>query len=233
MLIGTSALSNSFYNNLFFSGSATLGHDPGGTGRWTFCDNLFDQTAITQYGTIDVCHSNAYVEGFPTLASTANSPAVVLSESPAYETGALGSHYYAAGLPLIHAGSRSAAAAGLYDYTVTTDNVVEGTNMVSIGFHYVAEDTNGNPLSTYIPGIPDYIVDANGTGVYSSGDLLDWMNPFAIYDQGRSYGGYYPANVRLGYWKFDNTNTYPNQAGSTPTNNTDRLAATMSARAET
>jgi len=51
---------------------------------------------------------------------------------------------------------------------------------VDIGYHYVATDTNGNPLDTNGDGIPDYIEDANGDGVYDSGDLYNWQNPLRI-----------------------------------------------------
>jgi hypothetical protein len=54
--------------------------------------------------------------------------------------------------------------------------VVEGTNTVSIGYHYVAVDANGNPLNSNGDGIPDYLQDANGNGVYDFGDLGVWQN---------------------------------------------------------
>ena len=79
----------------------------------------------------------------------------------------------------------------------------QGDAWVDIGYQYVATDDYGNPLDTAGTGVPDYIADSNGDGVYDAGDLGNWLNPFFIYDQGVSYGGYYPANVRLGYWKFD------------------------------
>ena len=63
---------------------------------------------------------------------------------------------------------------GLYHFTVTTNNVIEGTNTVSIGFHYVAVDANGNPLDTNEDGIPDYLEDANGNGVVDSGEI-NWQ----------------------------------------------------------
>jgi hypothetical protein len=45
---------------------------------------------------------------------------------------------------------------------MTANNAIEGTNNVSIGFHYVATDAGGNPLDTYWLGIPDYLADSNG-----------------------------------------------------------------------
>ena len=53
--------------------------------------------------------------------------------------------------------------------------MVEGTNIVSIGYHYVATDTNGIPLSTPRDGIPDYIADANGNGLVDAGEI-SWTN---------------------------------------------------------
>jgi hypothetical protein len=96
-----------------------------------------------------------------------------------YQTGALGPFYYPTNggnlSTLIHAGSTSATNLGLYHYTVTTNNVVEGTNTVSIGFHYVAVGTNGLPLDSNGNGIPDYLEDANGNGIYDSGDPGNWL----------------------------------------------------------
>jgi hypothetical protein len=109
---------------------------------------------------MDVTSNNAFV--LTNTLTTNSDHSVVLSNSPAYQTGALGQYYYPANLALIHAGSRTAGAAGLYHYTVTTNNVIEGTNMVSIGFHYIATDSNGNPLETYWQGIADYLADTNG-----------------------------------------------------------------------
>jgi hypothetical protein len=146
---------HTFYNNLFEGGSLTAYHYSSGT--WTFSDNFFDQTIITQYADpMDVASNNAFDTNFDRLLPT-NANDVVLCNSPAYETGALGVYYYPCYLPLIHAGSRPAPSAGLYHYTVTTNNAVEGINQVSIGYHYVATGTNGLPLDSNGDGIPDYL----------------------------------------------------------------------------
>jgi hypothetical protein len=159
------------YNNLLEAGSFTTYHDEGDLGgTWTLCDNFFDQTTISQDGPMDVTANNGFDTNCDRLSPT-NAYDVVLTNSPAYETGTLGVYYYPTNLPLIGAGSRSAAAAGLYHFTVTTNNVVEGTNQVSIGYHYVATDTNGVPLDTNGDGIPDYLEDWNGNGLVDSGEI--------------------------------------------------------------
>jgi hypothetical protein len=206
--------SDSFFNNLFLDGSLSFKHK--NSGIWTFRDNLFDSTDITNLSasTIDACSNNAYVTTNYGILGFDPIP-VILTNSPAYQTTTFGAYYYPSNQTnLIHEGSELASAAGLYHYTVTTNNVIEGTNTVSIGFHYVAVDANGQPLDTTGDGLPDYVKDSNGDGVYDAGDLANWLNPNNIYDQGATYGGYTPANVRLGYWTF--TNGFSNQAGSAP-----------------
>jgi len=94
-------------------------------------------------------------------------------------SGPLGAYYYPTSgdsnslANLIGAGSRSASQAGLYHYTVREDLVPEGAADVSIGFHYVATDEEGVPLDTDQDCLPDYIEDANGDGLPSSGET-DW-----------------------------------------------------------
>jgi hypothetical protein len=163
----------SFYNSLFYAGELKIFHL--NTGIYTFRDNFLDQTAITNLtNPIDVCRNNAYVTtNFGVLLPENND--VILTNSPAFETGPFGIYYYPTNLTnLIHTGSQSAPAAGLYHYTVTTNNAIEGTNIVSIGFHYVAVGTNGLPLDTNGDGIPDYLEDINGNGLVDSGEI-DWQ----------------------------------------------------------
>jgi hypothetical protein len=165
---------NSFYNSLFLGGSLTFTHNSYDT--WTFRDNLFDSTQITNVSgaNIDICSNNAYVTTSYGVLTPENND-VTLTTRPAYQVGALGQYYYPSGLSLIHAGSQLASAIGLYHYTVTADNAIEGGNMVSIGFHYVAVGANGLPLDTDGDGVPDYLEDFNGNGIFDSGDLGNWQ----------------------------------------------------------
>jgi hypothetical protein len=64
---------------------------------------------------------------------------------------------------------------GLYHFTTQTNQVKEANSIVDIGYHYVAVDAYGNPIDTDGDGIPDYLEDTNGNGVFDSGDLGDWL----------------------------------------------------------
>jgi|GEM_PF-4324450 len=95
--------------------------------------------------------------------------------SSAFQTGPLGAYYLSTNSTnLIHTGSTNAGALGLYHYTVTTNQVKEATNIVSLGFHYIALDNNGNPLDTNGDGIPDFIQDVNGNGI-TDGSETSWI----------------------------------------------------------
>ena len=174
-----SVTSNTFCNNLFWAGELDFSHSSG-DGTWSFRDNLFDQTYITieDSSATDIFSNNAYVTtNFGYLLPT--NAEVILTNSPAFEIGTLGDYYYPTNLTnLIHKGSQLASAAGLYHYTVTTNNAVEDTNTVSIGFHYVA-CSNGIPISTPGDGIPDYLADANGNGIVDNGEI-SWTNYYSI-----------------------------------------------------
>jgi hypothetical protein len=92
-----------------------------------------------------------------------------------WQTSWLGRFYQPTNSPLIHAGSTTADQAGLYHFTVTTNQVIESTNTVSIGYHYVATNGSGNPLDKDSDGVPDYLEDANGNGLVDDGET-NWTN---------------------------------------------------------
>jgi alpha-tubulin suppressor-like RCC1 family protein len=165
-LTSTLALSN----NLVFGTTVNLSQ-PSNT-VWYAFDNDFDSCTITN-STLTNGY-NAYLNCNGRLYPT-NVFDIVSTNSLAYQTSWLGSFYQPPDSPLIHAGSTTADQTGLYHYTVTTNQVVEGANTVSIGYHYVATDAYGNPLDTDGDGIPDYLEDANGNGVVDTGET-SWTN---------------------------------------------------------
>jgi hypothetical protein len=91
----------------------------------------------------------------------------------------LGNYYLPTNSPLINHGSTTADQIGLYHFTTQTNQMKETNSIVDIGYHYVAVDAYGNPIDTDGDGIPDYMEDANGNGIYDGGDLGNWLiSPF-------------------------------------------------------
>ena len=177
-------LAVTLYNNLFWHGSLNLSYyDSQATFHmyWTIKDNLFDTTSFSFSG--DGSYAN-YIgisnDGFYNTSNPLGGSSHVTVTNLSYATSWFGPWYIGSSSPtVLYAGSRSAASAGLYHYTIQTNQVPDGANTVSIGFHYVAADAYGNPLDTDGDGVPDYLEDANGNGVYDAGDLSDWLiSPF-------------------------------------------------------
>jgi hypothetical protein len=142
-------------------------------------DCAFEGTAFTisSYGTgtnTDYDY-DAYTNGAPELPATGTHN-ITNIVSYYWQSSWLGNYYLPPGSSLINAGDVPASQVGLYHFTIQTNQVPEGTNIVSIGYHYVAVDQYGNPLDSNGDGIPDYLEDANGNGIYDTGDLGDWQN---------------------------------------------------------
>lgn len=88
-----------------------------------------------------------------------------------WESSWFGNFYLPVSSPILHKGSTNANDLGLYHFTTLTNQAIEGTNTVTIGYHYVATDTNGIPMSTPGDGIPDYLADINGNGIDDPGEI--------------------------------------------------------------
>jgi hypothetical protein len=149
---------------------------------WTVQNNFFDNSALNSWDGGLTENHNGYWNTTQLTPTNAND---VMVTNFIYATGPLGS-YYQVSTNLLYMGSTTAAALGLYHYTVQTNlvggyEVAEGTNTVSIGYHYVATDQYGNPLDTNGDGIPDYLEDVNGDGIFDAGDLGDWqISPYGL-----------------------------------------------------
>ena len=140
---------------------------------------------------------------------------VVLSSAPPYQTGPLGNYYLPATTPLYNVGSRSAAAAGLAQYT-TQVSQAKDSGQVDIGLHYVAtsSSTSTIPKDTDNNNIADYVADANGNGVWDQTTETDWQNGSAsdaystIYDDVDLSGDGLVGRIKkaLGMSPFDTSN---------------------------
>jgi hypothetical protein len=168
------------HNNLFQFGSATF-HNPTNDAAYELKDNLFDTVSLSggsfgQGQTNQVVNSNNGYFNTSQFQGAGYNQTLTTAD---YQTGPLGAFYYptngaSGGLTnLINAGSRTADLAGLYHYTTSIGLTKETNSIVDIGYHYVATDANGNPLDFDGDGIPDYLEDYNGNGVFDSGET-DW-----------------------------------------------------------
>jgi hypothetical protein len=98
-------------NNLFYGG--TLDLLPFGTSHSVVQDNLFDQTTILDHNPpCTYTGYNAYVTNYNRLQPTTTYD-IILTNSPAYQTGPLGNYYQPTNSPLIDRESESVDDAGL------------------------------------------------------------------------------------------------------------------------
>jgi hypothetical protein len=158
------------YNNLIYGGTLTVDYLANSPTSAAIVNNLFDMPLTSVYFPFSQPTNggyNAYYWDVPPRTNTYFQNAILLTNAPVFQAGPFGNFYQPSNSITIHAGNTNANLLGLYHYTVTTNEVVEGTNLVSIGYHYVATDQYGNPLDSNGDGIPDYLEDAAGNG---SGD---------------------------------------------------------------
>jgi len=169
------------YNNLVRGGTNRFEH--WNTNAWTIRDNAFEGTYLTNiYGGITHDHNGYLGSGQVLLGGTTSSNVVV--GTFVYTNGPLGAlagaslgEFYHLSTNLVNAGSRSAAAAGLYHHTTQADGTKEGTSTVDIGFHYPAAVlTNGVVVLSDADGdgLSDCLEDTDGDGNAETGET-DWQ----------------------------------------------------------
>lgn len=180
LLNGTTTSSYTLRNCTFFGGQFLIQRNSAGPTPVSVRDCSFDGTSIStsDYWSTNTSLTdydyNAYTNGTDPFA-IGGTHDVIMTNGFNWQTSWFGNYYQPANSPLLNAGDVLASQQGLYHFTILTNQVPEGTNTVSIGYHYVATDAYGNPLDSNGDGIPDYLEDANGNGIYDSGDLGDWQ----------------------------------------------------------
>jgi hypothetical protein len=173
------------YNNLFVKGSVSFSYKTNAT-TWTVKDNLFDPDTLSNSSTYSLAAGyNGYRSGLTSLGGSGNKTGLTMDYQSGPATnwfGVLGGYYYPTNggnlSQLINAGSRSAPSASLYHYTVKADvpSVKATTNTVSIGYHYIAVDSNKLPNDFDGDLLADYFENRDGTGTYNSGDVANWQS---------------------------------------------------------
>ena len=140
------------YNNLFYQGDVWL-ISSNTANAFTFRDNFFDCNNLTNWivsGALTNDH-NGYMTNYNQLSP--NETGAVIVTNFTFQSSWLGNYYQPANSPLIDAGSTTADQLGLYHYTTQTNQVMEANTLVDIGYHYMAVDTNGNPIPWAYPPI--------------------------------------------------------------------------------
>ncbi len=164
------ASSFTFQNCTFWQGALNPDRYSGQSpSQWTVLNTTFDGTTISTSdalnGNPNYTHFdyNAFIRGDNRLEILGPHD-VVVSGAYNWQSSWFGDYYLPPNSMLIQKGSTTADKVGLYEFTTQTSQVKETNSVVDIGYHYVATDAYGNPLSTLWLGIPDYQVDTNGDG---------------------------------------------------------------------
>ena len=168
-------------NCTFFGGTFSMQRTVGGALPVSVRDSAFDGTSISTsdyYGTnssVSDYNYNAYTNRTDPF-SIGGSHDVIMTNGFVWQTNWFGNYYEPTNSLLINKGDTNANLLGLYHFTTQTNQIKEANSIVDIGYHYVAANTNGLPDDTDGDGIPDYLEDANGDGIFESDQVPNESN---------------------------------------------------------
>ena len=177
-------------NCAVFRGGITADNTSGEPWPVSIVNCAFDSTTI--YMNSHGGQTNGYYTDYNSFLLNSNTTLylggheVTVTNAYNWQSSWFGNYYLPPNSPLIQKGSTTADQVGLYHFTTQTNQVPETNSIVDIGYHYVATDAYGNPLDTNGDGIPDYLEDANGDGIFDAGDLGDWrISPYGLNASGK------------------------------------------------
>jgi hypothetical protein len=182
------------HNNLFRGGELKLYSNPAADGSvaWTLTDNLLDTVTLFQdvvpYLGVPPPINHGYNAYWQTTRLTPIDDGgppdgigdVSLPSAPPYQSSTFGDFYLPTTYQTFNAGSQVPAAIGMYHYTTRADQTKEGEeasgHKINIGLHYIAA-ANGLAKDDDSDGIPDYVENAAGDGIYINhvGAETDWQ----------------------------------------------------------
>jgi hypothetical protein len=173
-------LSFNYENCTFYNGGIQMVRSGLNLSSWQAENNSFDGTAIwwndvyngSSYTLFNYNAYNTNNLSWQTYPENGGNPFTNMLENVGlkdlmitnfnWETSWFGNFYLPTNSLLIQAGSTTADQVGLYWFTTQTNQAPESNNIVDIGYHYVATDTNGNPLATFGTNVPNYILYPDG-----------------------------------------------------------------------
>jgi hypothetical protein len=170
------AISPTFRNCTFYGGALSLDQENGGT--WTFLDNLFDKTAVTNYGSVPLTADyNGYMTNQTRITPTGAHDVISASTDVGYQTSWYSRFYLPTNSVFVDKASvTDASTLGFYWHTTFTNQTRELTNRLDLGFHLLARDSSGNLIDGDLDGLIDGLdEDRNGNGKLDSGET-DWTS---------------------------------------------------------
>jgi len=168
-------------NCTMYGGCVYLTHSSGNFTWPVWIENCVFDSSVTNMDdhssgntNITYCDFNGFLNGAQRLVLNGTHDQVISNFT--WQTGPLGKWYQSPSSSLINTGSVTADIVGLYHFTTQTNQVKETNSVVDIGYHYMALNTSGTAMDTDGDGLPDYLEDPNGNGVFDAGDPFDWKN---------------------------------------------------------
>ena len=161
------------------------------TNQFSIRDSVFYQSILDNSGGAWDHGWNAYqTNGCTNCNVLAGNVGTNYIGTVSFVSGPLGNYYLPTNSALVDLGSISnAATVGFYHFTTSTNQVLEATNRLDIGWHYIAtvSSSSTSALDSDQDGIPNYLEDINSNWIFDAGET-DWNTYNSTYGIGTGAG---------------------------------------------